>query len=258
MKFLKSITIYFVVLQAVFFIPLSASEGQSIADFRTRVYNSYVEGRMNDWKTVLNEMEQVYERTGSDEMLYELLMAQYGYIGFCLKEEKKKEASILLGKARANLEILRLENPGNAEFLALEGAFLGYEMGLHKLKAMVLGPKAKDKIDEAVDRNPGLVRTLLEKANQLYFSPKIVGGDIDQAIEYYKKAISKIESQPMYLKQNWVYVNSLLVLAQAYEKKGNSAYACAIYEKIMEYDPDIKWVRNDLYAGCMGKTGPGQ
>jgi len=257
MKHLKSITLYLVVLLATSLFTPSEAVSQSIADFRSRVYNSYVAGRMNDWKTTLGEMEQAYERSGSDEMLYELLMAQYGYIGFCLKEEKKKEASILLDKARYNLEILKRQDPGNAEYLALEGAFLGYEMGLHKLKAMVLGPRAKDKIDEAVERDPGLIRTLLEKANQLYFSPKIVGGDIDEAIEYYKKAIKKIESQPLHLKQNWVYVNSLLVLAQAYEKKGNSAYACAIYEKIMEYDPGIKWVRNDLYVGCRGKTGPG-
>jgi tetratricopeptide (TPR) repeat protein len=258
MTYLKSITAYILVLQVTVFISFPVAQGQNTADFRSRVYKSYVEGKMNDWKSVLADMEQVYKQVGSDEILYELLMAQYGYIGFCLKEEKKKEASVLLDKARYNLELLQRKDPGNAEYLALEGAFLGYEMGLHKLKAMVLGPKARNKIDEAVEKDPGHVRTLIEKANQLYFSPKILGGDIGKAIEYYKKAINKIESQPRSLKQNWIYLNTLLVLAQAYEKTGNMTYACAIYEKIMDYDPDIKWVRNNLYSGCRGKTGPGR
>ena len=258
MKNFKSIAGYFIIFQVILLLSLPGAEGQNISEFRSMVYNSYVKGEMSDWKTALKEMEQIYEQSGSEEFLYELLMAQYGYIGFCLKEEYKKEASHLLDKARNNLGILQRRDPGNAELLALEGAFLGYEMGLHKLKAMVLGPKAKEKINEAVEKDPGLVRTLLEKGNQLYFSPKIVGGDTEEAIEYYKKAINKIESDPVSLKQNWIYVNTLLVLAQAYEKIDNYTYACAIYEKIMEYDPDIKWVRNNLYSGCTGKTGPGQ
>lgn len=255
MKKLNLYTVYIIILKASFFLSLPGASGQDISEFKSRIYNSYIKGEMEGWKETITQMEQVYKSKGNEEFLYELLMAQYGYIGFCLKEEYKKEASKLLDKARINLEILKQKDPDNAEYLALEGAFLGYEMGLHKLKAMVLGPKAKKKIDEAVERDPGLVRTLLEKGNQLYFSPKIVGGDTEKAIEYYSKAISKIESNKVALKQNWIYVNSLLVLAQAYEKMGNLNYTCAIYEKIMEYDPDIKWVKNDLYTGCANISG---
>lgn len=185
------------------------TEAQDNNNFRTRIYKSYTQGRMNDWKAVLNDMEKLYKKSKNSQLLHELLENQYGYIGFCIKEDRKKEGSYYLEKARDNLEILMSERPDNAEYLAFEGAFLGYEMGIHKYKAMVLGPKAKD----------------------------------------------KIESEPDLLENNWIYVNTLVVLAQAYEKMGNNTYACAIYEKIMSYDPSIKWVRNDLYSGCDGNNG---
>ncbi|MCF8222896.1 MAG: hypothetical protein K9J25_07090 [Bacteroidales bacterium] len=241
----------FSALLIAFIVLLHAElRGQDISDYSRRVYDAYAEGRMEDWKLVLEEMEKQYGKTGSEELLYELLMAEYGYIGFCIKEDYKRAASAYLEKARDNLDILKEGDPGNAEFLALEGAFLGYEMGIHKIKAMVLGPRAKEKIDQAVEKDPCNLRALLEKANQLNFSPGIVGGDKEKAIEYYNKALRVIEADPARLKNNWIYVNTMIVLAQVYEKMGNNTYACRIYEKIMVYDPGIEWVKKDLYSAC--------
>ncbi|HDZ41816.1 MAG TPA: tetratricopeptide repeat protein [Bacteroidetes bacterium] len=227
---------------------------QDIYTYRSRIYDSYARGEMSGWRVTIEEMEKVYDRSGSMELLHELLLSQYGFIGYCLKEDMKKEASYHLARARANLETLKANKPGSAELIALEGAFFGYEMGIHKLKAMVLGPKAKEKIDGAVEKDPNSVRTLLEKANQLNFSPKIVGGDTEEAIEYYKKAIRLIEADAENLRKNWIYVNTVVVLAKAYEKLGNNSHACALYEKLIDYDINIKWVKDDLYKGCKNKS----
>jgi len=253
MNTMKNKTKYLVILLSVFLLSGSAAGAQDIPDFRSRIYTSYAKGDMSDWKNVIAEMEKLHGETGSSQLLYELLMAQYGYIGFCINENKKREATRLLGKAQNNLEILLSGKPGNAVLMALEGALMGYEMGLNKLKAVVIGPKAKEKIDAAVEKDPEAIRTLLEKGNQLNFSPRLVGGDTEKAIEYYNKAIKKIESRPADLENNWIYVNSLVVLAAAYEKTDNYDPACRIYEKIMDYDPGIKWVKNDLYPACREK-----
>jgi len=229
-------------------------EAQDIYTYRSSIYDSYARGEMNGWRAAIEEMEKEYERSGSDELLHELLLSQYGFIGYCLKEDMKKEASYHLARARENLETLKDNNPGSAELMALEGAFLGYEMGIHKLKAMVLGPKAKQKIDGAVEKDPNTVRTLLEKANQLNFSPKIVGGDTEEAIEYYIKAVRLIETDAENLAKNWIYVNTVVVLANAYEQLGYNSRACALYEKLIDYDSNIEWVKNDLYKGCKDKS----
>ena len=228
--------------------------GQDIYMYRSRIYDSYARGEMSGWRLTIEEMEKEYEGSGSLELLHELVLSQYGFIGYCLKEDMKKEASHHLERALANLEILKGSRPGSAELMALEGAFMGYEMGIHKLKAMILGPKAKEKIDGAVEKDPNTIRTLLEKANQLNFSPRIVGGDREEAVEYYKKVISLIEADTQNLRKNWIYVNTVVVLAFAYEQLGNNSHACALYEKLIEYDSNIKWVKEDLYAGCTDKS----
>ncbi|MGM0527668.1 MAG: hypothetical protein ACQERS_04625 [Bacteroidota bacterium] len=246
--------IYFIIIPLALFMLSPGVEAQDIAEFKSRIYKSYVKGEMSGWKAVIEEMEKEYERSASMELLHELLLSQYGFIGYCLKEDMKKEASYHLERALDNLEILKGNKPGSAELMALEGAFMGYEMGIHKLKAMVLGPKAKEKIDGAVEKDPNTVRTLLEKANQLNFSPKIVGGDTGEAIEYYKKAVRLIEEDTENLGKNWIYVNTVVVLANAYEQLGNNSLACALYEKLIDYDSNIKWVKDDLYQGCRDKS----
>ena len=232
-----------------------AGMAQDIYMYRSRIYDSYARGEMSGWRTAIEEMEREYERSGSEDLLHELVLSQYGFIGYCLKEDMKNEASYHLDRAVNNLEILKASRPGSAELMALEGACMGYEMGMHKLKAMVLGPKAKEKIDGAVEKDPNTIRTLLEKANQLNFSPRIVGGNREEAIEYYKKVISLIEADTKNLRKNWIYVNTVVVLAFAYEQLGSNAHACALYEKLIEYDSNIKWVKEDLYSDCQDKSG---
>ncbi|MDT8400530.1 MAG: hypothetical protein RQ743_02455 [Bacteroidales bacterium] len=242
----------FLVLLLIFSSLFSAA--QDIYMYRARIYDSYARGEMSGWRVAIEEMEKEYASSGNLDLLHELLLSQYGFIGYCLKEDMKKEASYHLNRARANLETLTACKPGSAELMALEGAFMGYEMGIHKLKAMVLGPRAKEKIDGAVEKDPNTVRTLIEKANQLNFSPRIVGGDPEEAIEYYKKAVRLIEADTQNLRKNWVYVNTVVVLAFAYEQLGNNSNACALYEKLIEYDSNIKWVKEDLYSACIDKA----
>jgi len=245
---------YRVFLVAILIFSSLIIKAQDIYFYRSRIYDSYARGEMSGWRTAIEEMEKEYERSGSEELLHELVLSQYGFIGYCLKEDMKKEASWHLERALGNLEILKVSKPGSAELMALEGAFMGYEMGIHKLKAMILGPKAKEKIDGAVEKDPNIVRTLLEKANQLNFSPRIVGGDTEEAIEYYKKAVRLIEADTKNLGKNWIYVNTVVVLANAYEQLGKNSLACALYEKLIDYDSNIKWVKDDLYRGCKEKS----
>ncbi|MFO7756838.1 MAG: hypothetical protein R6V34_12740 [Bacteroidales bacterium] len=253
MKRSESIKKYLLCMAALCFT-FSLSMAQDISSFRSRIYTTYAEGNMGEWKNVMNEMDKLQEHSPSKELLSELLIAQYGYIGHCINENRKKEASRLLDRAQDKLRILIDEDPGNASLMALEGAFMGYEMGINKLKAVVTGQKAKEKIDAAVEKDPEAVRTLLEKANQLNFSPRLLGGDSGKAIEYYHKAIDKMEKVQPQQKNSWIYVNTLVVLADTYEKMGNYTHACAVYEKIMNYDPGIKWVKEDLYPACNEKA----
>ena len=75
---------------------------------RERIYNAYISGNMDNWKRIIDEMENS-KNMGSGAIL-ELVNYQYGYIAWCMGEDNKKEARDYLELAEKNLDIL--ENRG--------------------------------------------------------------------------------------------------------------------------------------------------
>ncbi|MEZ4999815.1 MAG: hypothetical protein R2744_04155 [Bacteroidales bacterium] len=54
---------------------------------------------------------------------------------------------------------------------------------------------------------------------------------------------------------NWHYINTMVLLAGAYEEIGEYLPACKIYEKIMTVEPSVNWVKNSLYPLCVERFG---
>ena len=69
------------------------------------------------------------------------------------------------------------------------------------------------------------------------------GGDLDEAIAAYEKAIQLYESNPAALQFNWMYLDTMAFLGQALAKKGQSEKAIAIYEKALKAEPEFGWVK---------------
>ncbi len=59
-------------------------------------------------------------------------------------------------------------------------------------------------------------------ANYKYHTPSILGGDIDDAIEYYQYAI-KLYELTNQSENNWQYANTMVWLAISLDKKGKSS-----------------------------------
>ena len=83
-------------------------------------------------------------------------------------------------------------------------------------------------------------------ANYKYHTPSFLGGDVDQAIKYYRYAIQLFELTNQ-VKDNWQYMNTLVWLAISYDKKGDSTDAKKVLNKVLSLEPDFTWVKNDLY-----------
>ena len=60
------------------------------AQYKSEVYRAYINNQMSSWKSVIDKMQQ--ETNQSDESLLELINYQYGYIGWCLGNDEKKQA----------------------------------------------------------------------------------------------------------------------------------------------------------------------
>ena len=52
--------------------------GLQAQEYQSQIYQFYLEGRMDLWKNVMDQMNSEYEKSASMELLYELTEAQYG------------------------------------------------------------------------------------------------------------------------------------------------------------------------------------
>ena len=98
--------------------------GQELVDFEQQLYNSYVDGKMMDWKEIIMDMKASYQEEKNRELLYSLSFAQYGYIGYCIDKGLEKEAKTSLKDAKKNAKELEKLYDGRHDILALKGAFL--------------------------------------------------------------------------------------------------------------------------------------
>ncbi len=108
------------------FIVLFTRIAGAAQGFDERIYEAYISGEMGDWHRAMEEMEQVWESTGNHELLYDLLVAQYGYIAWLISQKQEKEAREYVKQAEEYLEIILERSRGNARAHALLGAVYGY------------------------------------------------------------------------------------------------------------------------------------
>ncbi len=223
------------------------ASGLDAQDYQSRIYQTYLDGRMDLWKKVMGDMQSEYERTADLSLLYALTEAQYGYIAFCLSENRKKEATTLLDAAEINIEKLLEGGKENARTYSLKGALYGFRIQLKPLKAPFLGKKSVEANDMAAQLGPGEPQVWMEKANIEFYKPAAFGGSKKEAVVLYEKAINLFESSPGRQYQNWLYLNCLASLAMAYEETDQVQAAEGIYKKILLAEPSFKWISEEVY-----------
>ena len=217
-----------------------------------RLYKSYQLGQMDEWLEVLTQLERDYSFTPSNEILYDIVQLQYGYIGYLLGIKNKKQAGKVLSKALEESEILLAEQPQSANSMALNAALMAYQIALTPYKAPFIGPKITNAIDKSLAINPNAPQALLEKANSAHYAPSMFGGNPAEAIIYYKKAISVMEKlNGGEAPQSWLYLNAYVQLALAYEKAEQQEKAKSAYIHILKIAPNFKWVKEDVFPSFL-------
>jgi tetratricopeptide (TPR) repeat protein len=67
-----------------------------------------------------------------------------------------------------------------------------------------------------------------------------IGGDFDDAVSSFQKAIALMEKKEKNLSCNWYYLNTLLFLAKSYEDGKKFDKANQVYDKILKIRPDYE------------------
>ncbi|MDF1572573.1 MAG: hypothetical protein P1P82_13265 [Bacteroidales bacterium] len=221
--------------------------------FEERIYGAYISGEMGDWHRAMEEMEQVWESTGSHELLYDLVVAQYGYIAWLISQKEEKEAREYVKQAEEYLEIILDRSPENARAHAMLGAIYGYKVGLNAYKAVVFGGKAFSENKLALELDPADPQVWMEKGNIEFYKPAIFGGSSTEAAKIYAKSVKLYEADRQGLKHNWLYLNTLRSLADACIASGMYREANEVYQKMLRVEPRLKWMREEVYPTFLKK-----
>jgi len=222
-------------------------------DFQGRIYDAYLRGRMDLWKETMEQMERKAAIEKDPVLLYELTEVQYGYIGYCLSMKQKKEAERVLEEAEAQAKVLLEKGIEVPRVYSLIGAFYGYRINLQPIRAPHFGKKSEEANSEALKRGPREPQAWMEKGNIEFYKPAIFGGSKTDAVPHYEKAVRLFEESPGRTDRNWVYLNCLAGLGIAYEETDQPEKAGKVYKKLLDLEPDFKWVRDELYPDYLRK-----
>ena len=224
------------------------------ASWQERIYDAYINGRMDRWKMIIDDMEQ--QKQQNSGFLAALVNYQYGYIAWCIGEGKTAEAREYLRLADDNLAWIEKHSSTEASLVhSYKSAFYGFRIGLSRLRAPVLGPRSVSHARQAMELEPGNPFGYIQYGNSQYYMPSIFGGSKQTAIEYYQKAQAVMEQNPGHIKNDWNYLNLLTLIAQAFQESGNFQEAEMYYLKILETEPRFLWVKNELYPAFLKTKG---
>lgn len=216
-------------------------------------YKAYVSNQMDSWKAEMDKLDEEVQAESSMDVVFELTIAQYGYIAWCMAVDQKKQAREYVIKARDNAERMLAYDSKWGRAHATRGAIYGFEAGQAPYKAIVLGGRAIREVNMAMLLDPDNPYIWMEKGNIDLYKPSIFGGNKNDAVRYYLKAIELFEEDAENLKENWLYLNTLIGLAEAYRRTGRIKRADKTYRKILEIEPAFNWIRDEKYPAFRKK-----
>jgi tetratricopeptide (TPR) repeat protein len=127
---------------------------------------------------------------------------------------------------------------------AMLSSVLGRKIAFRPVMAMVLGPRSGSEMSDAIALGPNNPRVWLIRGQGAIFTPEQFGGGLTNAEAYLKKA------EQLFVMDNatapapsWGRAELYAWLGQVYQKQNKKAEAIAAYNKALEIDPNMRWVK---------------
>jgi tetratricopeptide (TPR) repeat protein len=228
---------------SLFLLQTTRENTQSI--FKQQVYQAYISGKIVGWKTAIDNMEK--QKKNEPEYLLDLINYQYGYVAWCLGNDKNNEAKHYLSLLDKNLEKLKSLSGESAEYHAYTAAAYGFKIGLSNWRAPFFGPKSMNHAELALEKNPRSFQANMEMGNIWNHMPAMFGGSDEKALKYYSKALEIIENEPAGIQRNnWMYLNLLTLVGQMHQDIKNQEEAKKYFEQALQIEPGFVWVKEEL------------
>ena len=106
---------------------------------------------------------------------------------------------------------------------------------------MFLGPKSNSTIEDAMGKNPNSPIVQKLYGNSKLFTPETWGGDKEEAVKAYEKAVLLYKNQEG-SENDWMFLDTYAWLGQAYQSIDKKDKAKETYLASLEMEKDFNWV----------------
>lgn len=209
------------------------------------IYNAYIRGDMGKWKYSIDSLENIRNKTNEEKL--ELINYQYGYIAWCIDQQKINEAEKYIEKSEELIKLLEKQTYTLSILYAYKAAFVGFKIGISPYKAPFIGKQSLTYAKKSVALDSANPFAYIQLGNIAYYTPELFGGSKSEAMQHYKIALQLMERNSYSVNQNWNYLNLLAIIIQAYIDTGQYTKAKEYCIKALTIESEFDWVKNKLY-----------
>ena len=208
------------------------------------MYHAYLYRSAEHWKKALELATK--ELTANPNDPGKQMATAYAYFSLlngsmAMPNDELFEAQISDGKKF--LKKLVDDNRKSGEAAAMLSGIYGNEIGKSPMKGMLLGSKSSSLAEKGILLEPNSPLAWSVYASNKYHTPSSFGGDLQEAIKGWEKTIQLSQANAGSLKDNWLYLNAIVFLGQAYQKAGSRDKAIAAYEKALVVEPQFQYAK---------------
>ncbi|MGC3943682.1 MAG: tetratricopeptide repeat protein [Chryseolinea sp.] len=249
-------TIIILVTSIVLTIASSINCSAQSAESNPAAYQAYLSRSATDaqqaWATLVSSAENELKTSANDDAKFKLALAQYGLLNSTMRSKDETTFKKYVNGAITNLESIKAKHEGEA--MAMLAAVYGLQMAYDQSKGMALGPRSSSLLSKAKKTDPSSPLVWRLYANSMLHTPEAYGGDVVEAISSYEKSISLYEASPEKTKNNWMYIDTMAFLGQAYVRNNESSKAVTTYEKALAIEPSFGWIKYNLLPAAQSKA----
>ncbi len=209
------------------------------------MYQAYITQKKELWKKSVELATVEFKLKPTDAHAHlSLGVAHYGLLLSTMSTEDKDLFDEYVSATKDRLkEIIELPSTA-AEGKGLLSAVLGLQMAYSPMKGMLLGGKSSNLAADAKEIAPTSPLAWRFYGINKFYTPSSFGGDIKEAIVALEKSIALFESTS--ISKNWLYLDTLALLGQAYTKAGEKAKAIATFEKAIAAEAGFTYAKSLL------------
>lgn len=202
-------------------------------------YAAYLKASKTLWEKSVKDAESEY-----GEKSFERAIALYGLLNNTMASEDEETFDQYKDETVDLLKELIESNEEWGEPRAVLSSVYGLVMAYSPMKGMYLGMKSSGLMEDAMKLQPesSLVQKLY--AGSKLYTPEMWGGDPQKAVLAYQKSLSLFEDGSKV--NNWIYLDTMMGLALAYNKVEENEKAISTLEEAIAIEPQYYWAKSTL------------